>query len=80
MQQLAYTVRTFRAHGLEAKWGKVRGGTPAIFARDPQAKLKHQRGVWWYVDAALWKEAQRIGLREAFDRATVLGDLFSVRA
>jgi len=37
------SVKTFRAEGMEARWGKTRKGAPCIFARDPQAKAKHQR-------------------------------------
>ena len=75
-----YTVETFRAHGMEARWGRTRTGAPIIFARDPQGRCRHQREQWWAVDAGLWVDMQRIGIREAFDLGTILGDFFSVPA
>jgi len=77
---MEYTVKTFRAAGLEAKWGRNSNGAPIIFARDPQAKYPHQRESWWAMDAGVWKQAEQIGLRGAFDNATLLGDVFSVPA
>jgi hypothetical protein len=32
------------------------------------------------MDVGVWKQAERIGIRGAFDNATLLGDVFSVRA
>jgi len=74
------SVKTFRAEGMEAQWGKTRNGAPCIFARDPLAKAKHQRETWWMVDARMWDQAQEIGVREAFKNSTMLGDFFSISA
>ena len=73
-----YRVKTFRDAGLEAKWGKTRSGTPCVFARSPDAKSKHQRETWWMVDNAMWKRASVVGIRQAFEEHTLLGDVFSI--
>lgn len=72
-----YRVADIRAAGLEARWGRTRRGAPIILARDPQARHRHQRETWWCVDRTMWDEAQKVGLREAFDRCTLLGEFFS---
>lgn len=77
-QPLKLSVKTFRAAGLEARWTKTRRGAPAILARDPQGRCPHQRTTWWLVTAALWDDAHKLGLREAFNNHTLLGDVFSV--
>lgn len=79
-QSIRYSVAAFRNAGLEAKWGKSRRGAPFIFARNPKAANKHQRETWWLMDGGMWREAERIGIVEAFDGATLLGDIFSTRA
>lgn len=77
---MAYQVKTFRDAGLEAKWGKLRSGAPAIFARDPSAKSKHQRESWWMVDNSMWQRAAKVGIKQAFEEHTLLGDFFSIPA
>ncbi len=73
-----YSVKTFRAAGLEARWTKNRKGAPIIVARDPQAKLAHQRNTWWVVDAAMWHNMQADGIRSVFLAHTLIGDVFSI--
>lgn len=74
------TVATYRAAGLEAKWGKRESGAPVIFLRNPASKLPHQKTQWWAVDKALFDRAQIVGPLQAFDEATLLGNLFSLPA
>lgn len=76
---LTYTVATFRKHGLEARWSRTRAGAPIILARKP-AGLPHQRTTWWAMHGAFWTDAREVGVLEAFDRHTLLGDVFSVPA
>jgi hypothetical protein len=74
-----YRVKTFRDAGLEAKWGKTSPyGGPVIYARCPNAKAKHQREQWWMVDHAMWRRASVVGIRQAFEEHTLLGDIFSI--
>ena len=72
------SVKTFRAVGLEARWTKTRNGAPCIVVRNPSAKHKHQKETWWMVDNAMWESAKKFGVMEAFDRHTLLGDIFSI--
>jgi len=73
-----YNVKTLRSAGLEAKWTKTRRGAPIMVARDPNSDQQHQRSRWWYVDRMMWELMQKLGVREGFDSATLLGDLFSI--
>jgi hypothetical protein len=75
---LTLNVATFRSAGLEARWTKTRSGTPCMVTRNPTAKLKHQRETWWIVDRGMWETAQKIGIVEAFDRHTLLGNFFAI--
>jgi hypothetical protein len=77
-----YSVATLRAAGLQARWGRNGAGAPILFARDPEAEHRHQRETWWMVDAGMWAEMQKEGIRKTFDQFTLLllGDVFSVRA
>lgn len=77
---IQYNVSSFRSAGLEAKWGRARNGAPFIFARDPEAKRPHQRETWWLVDGADFKRMQKVGIREGFNEATLLADVFSIPA
>jgi len=77
---MRYVVQTFKDAGLEARWGRTGSGAPMIFARNPKARLKHQRESWWAMDARFWKEAETVGVAQAFDQHTLLGDMFSVPA
>jgi hypothetical protein len=73
---LQYNVRTIRAAGLEARWTRTRTGAPIIAARE-----LHRVGKPWYVvDDRMWNRAHEVGVRQAFEEHTALGDFFSVRA
>jgi len=74
-----FSVKTYRAIGMEARWTKV-GGRPAISLRDPQAAGKHQRERWWVMDQSMLDTMKEVGIREGFDRHTMLGDIFSIPA
>ena len=76
--KIKYSVKTLRAAGLEAKWSKLRSGAPIIICRNPSAKLEHQRKTWWHIDAKLWAQMGKLGIVEAFDNITLLGDIFSL--
>ena len=79
MNQLKYSVKTFREAGLEAKWHKTVQGNPYIAVRNPKANLHHQKYEWWVVDANMWKSMQRDGIMEGFSSWTCLGDMFYTR-
>lgn len=74
---IEYKVGTFRAAGLEARWGK-HSGTPFILLRNPNAKLEHQRKTWWTCDRTMFERMQKVGIVEAFDEHTLLGDIFAI--
>jgi len=75
---MKYCVQTFRDAGLEARWSKTRSGAPIIVVRWPAAKLEHQRDEWWLVTNDLWIAMQRLGVIDAFDAHTLLGNIFSL--
>ena len=77
---MKYSVKTLREAGLEARWTHNRNGAPIIVARDPQARSEHQRKTWWHVGQTMWDTMKEVGVKEAFDRHTLLGDIFSVPA
>lgn len=67
-----YNVGTIREAGLEARWGKTSKGALYIAARKPEG--------WWYiVDKAMWTRAHEVGIMEAFEEHTCLGDIFSIK-
>ena len=70
---MKYRVSTFRDAGLESKWFKNRRGAPMIAARKTGGK-------WYVVDASMFKRMQEVGVLEAFDERTMLGDYFSIPA
>jgi len=72
------SVKTFRSVGLEARWTKTRNGAICIVVRNPSAKHKHQKETRWLVDNTMWESAKKFGVMEAFDRHTLLGDIFSI--
>lgn len=76
MNALTYRVSTFRAAGLEARWGRNRKGAPRIYARDPDSKLRHQRDTWWEVTPNMFENMKTDGVRLAFAGFTLIGDLF----
>jgi hypothetical protein len=69
---MEYKVGPIREAGLEAKWGKSRGA-PIILARKPKTS------TWWYVDKSMWTRAQEVGIMQAFEEHTALGEYFSIR-
>lgn len=75
---MEYKVGTFRKAGLEAKWGKVNSGQPAIFVRNPQASSVHQRETWWLVDVKMFDSMKEDGILAGFDAWTVFGEFFSI--
>lgn len=79
-ERIRYRVGDLRAAGLEARWSKLRHGSPVIIARDPAAKYPHQRERWWVVERDMFAAMQRDGVREAFDNFTLLGGLLWVGA
>lgn len=74
---MKHCVATYRAAGLEAKWGKVLG-RPCIFIRNPKAKATHQRETWWTVTNTMFEDMKKVGIVEAFTRHTLLGHVFSL--
>lgn len=73
MTKITYTIGAFRAAGLEAKWGKS-AGRPYIFAR------RVGTTTFWLMSGRTFERAKEVGISEAFDEATALADIFSVRA
>lgn len=80
MVPLAYSVKTFRDAGLEARCARTLLGKPCYAVRNPNADRKSQREKWWVVTPAMWKAMQERGVLEGFDNCTLLGDIFSVEA
>jgi len=70
---MRYSVKTFRAAGLEAKWIKTRSGAPIISVRQPGQK-------WYVVDARMFAAMKKDGIVPAFKNYTLLGDYFWVPA
>lgn len=77
---IRYTVKTLKAGGLEAKWDCTEAGAFVLLARDPKSELTFQRDVWWQVTRGMWEAMKQEGIRPAFTRYTLLGDVFSVAA
>lgn len=73
---MKYSVKTIRHAGLEARWTRTRNGAPIMVTRNPNSEFKHQRERWWYVDKPMWDDMSSVGVAEAFDRHTLLGDIF----
>ena len=73
-------VGTMREAGLDAKWGRLRNKAPALFIRNPNGELKHQREKWWHFDRTMQKFMTEKGVVEGFNSCTLLGDMFSVPA
>lgn len=70
----AYTVGEIRAAGLQARWTRTSAGAPIIVA-------KHDlHGCWYVVDRVMWDRAKAVGIKQAFDESTLLGNFFSVKA
>jgi len=62
-----------RAAGLDARWTHTRTGAPIIACRLPGK-------AWYVVDAKMFKAMEAEGVKPAFERFTLLGDYFSIRA
>lgn len=77
---MKHSVSIYRSAGLEARWSRTSNGAPAIFVRNPKATLAHQRDKWWMVTGGMFKAMAKVGVIEAFDRHTMLGDIFSIPA
>lgn len=75
---MKYSVKPLRAAGLEARWTRTQHGAPVMVVRHPQAQSEHQRRTWWMVDNGMWQAMAKIGILEAFDRHTMLGNIFSI--
>lgn len=73
-------VSTYRSAGLEARWSRTSRGAPAIFVRNPKSDNDHRRNKWWMVTSGMFKDMAAIGILEAFDRHTLIGDIFSITA
>ena len=71
---MKYSVKEIRAAGLEARWTKTSGGAPIIAARHSEHKC------WYVIERGMWKRAQEVGIKEAFDEHTLLGQYFSIAA
>lgn len=71
---MEYNVQTVRAAGLQARWTRTRSGAPIIAAR------LNDNDTWYVIHDSMWREAQNIGLLEAFKGYTALGEFFSVPA
>jgi hypothetical protein len=69
---MKYNVKTLRDAGLQAKWTKTRLGAPIIAARKPGT-----RG-WFLVYRDMWKDMNAEGVVSAFERFTLLGDIFYI--
>jgi hypothetical protein len=70
---MRYIIQTFKDAGLQARWTRTRTGAPIISA-------KAEDGNWYVVDARCWEQAQKIGLKEAFENYNALGKYFSIPA
>lgn len=70
---LKYSVSTIREAGLNAKWTKTMQGGPIIVASQGEA------GSWFYVDKQMWERAGEVGILQAFQEFTCLGEIFSIK-
>ena len=77
---MKHNVATYRSAGLEARWGKTGSGTPCIYVRNPNTKLKHQRESWWMVSRTMFDDMVKDGIVESFDRHTLIANVFSIAA
>lgn len=67
---MKYSVKEIRLAGLSCKWAKTQGGAPIIVGNTTQSKS-------YYIDALMWKRAQVVGIMQAFEEHTALGEIFS---
>lgn len=71
---MKYQVGYVREQGIEAKWTKNSRNAPIILGR----KSNIGGGKWYYINGAMWKRAEKVGLSQAFDEHCCLGDIFSI--
>lgn len=71
-------VKTMRDAGLEAKWGRLRTGAPALFVRNPASENSHQKNNWWLFDRDMQKSMTKKGVVAGFNASTAFGDIFSL--
>jgi hypothetical protein len=69
---IKYSVKTIRAAGLQARWTRTRLGAPIISANAGKG--------WYVVGRDMWNAMKAEGVRPAFERFTLLGDIFSIPA
>jgi hypothetical protein len=69
---MKYSVKTFRAAGLDAKWTRTRRGAPIIVVKKP-----HQK-TWVGVDQSMFDDMKKEGIADAFERHTLLVGIFSI--
>lgn len=77
---IRYQVSTFTSYGLEAKWSKKQDGRKAIYLRNPNSILEHQRETWWLCNESMLNAMKEHGILKGFSSCTVLGDIFSIPA
>lgn len=70
---MQYNVKFIRTQGLTCRWARTRLGAPIIAAMC-------DRGVWYVIDAPMWKRAEVVGIKQAFEEYTAFGEFFSVPA
>lgn len=74
---LKFAIETFEMVGFEAKMTK-NVAKPLMLIRNPNSDKPHQKNQWWTVTPKMFKDMEKEGIKEAFDRYTLLGDIFSV--
>jgi hypothetical protein len=70
---MEYKVKPIREAGIECKWSRNSANAPIILGRGTD-------GRWYYIDRAMWKRAQSVGIAQAFEEHTTLGKWFSIPA
>lgn len=78
---MTMSVKPLREAGLEAWWGRIRSGAPAMFVRLPAGHPDRHTDVWWLVDARLWDRISRATspkqIVDEVANATCLGHFFN---
>jgi hypothetical protein len=72
--KLHYRVSTFREAGLEAKWSKTQSGRPYLVAKQVSSK------TWFVITARMFERMKKVGVFNAFEEHTLLGDVLSISA
>ena len=68
---MKYSVKEIRLAGLPCKWSRTKNGAPIIVGSTPKNET-------YYIDDAMWKRAQIVGIMQAFEEHTALGKFFSI--